>query len=148
MSGMPTFPVVVGLAVGVAFVITFSVLAGPTFPTDIETRHVILAIDDLKDTYKSGESIVFRVTAIGVLDNACNHSSPSVVMRDESNGKTMYWPEPFGFSTAIRCPTEEIDREWTFGEDLKKEIVLDMPGHYSVIASYEGASMEKKFSVQ
>ena len=96
----------------------------------------------------AGEPIIFSINAKGVLDNACNDSTPSVVMRDESSGKTIYWPQPFGLSTAIKCPAEEIDREWTFGERTGEEIVLDKAGQYAVIASYEGTNIEKKFSVQ
>ena len=94
-----------------------------------------------------GEPIVLSVTAKGILDNACNYGTPSVVMRDEGTGRTIYWPHPFQVVTALRCSTDGIDREWTFGEDADKEIVLEKPGRYSVIASFAGASVEKQFSV-
>lgn len=145
---MSTVPVIAGLAAGVAFVVVFSMLAGPSPAAVLETKHIRLTIDDLQSTYKSGELIVFSVTAKGVLDNACNLGNPSVVMRDESSGKTIYWPHPFALSTALQCQTEEIDREWTFGDKADKEIILDKAGQYSVIASYGDARVEKKFSVQ
>lgn len=104
-----------------------------------------MAIDDLQSTSKTGEPVVFRVRAKGVLDNACNYGGPSVVMRDESTEKIIYWPEPFVLITALKCRAEEIDREWTFGEDLEKEIILDRSGPYSVIASYGDQRTEKKF---
>jgi hypothetical protein len=145
---MSVAPVVAGLAAAVAFVVAFSMLSGPSPANVLETRHIRLTIDDLQSTYKSDELIIFSVTAKGVLDNACNFGNPSVVMRGESCGKTIYWLQPFALSTAIQCPTEEIDRERAFGDGAGKEIILDKAGKYSIIASYEDARIEKNFSVQ
>lgn len=140
-------PAIAGLAAGIAFVVAFSMLSGPPLSSALETRRIDLAIEGLRDAYPLGERVVFSVTAKGILDNACNRSSPSVVMRDEGTGRTIYWPHPFGFSTAMRCATDGIDRGWTFGEDVDKEIILEKPGRYSVIVSYEGSRIEKQFSI-
>lgn len=146
-----TVPVITGLAVGIAFVVAFSILAGPSL-TGVVTEdynHINLAIGGLKSTYESGEPIIISVTAKGISDNACNISSPSVYMRDESNdGKIIYWPNPFALYTAIKCAgPEPIDKMWTDGDDAKK-IVLDKPGSYTLIASLEDVTIEKRFSVQ
>lgn len=144
-------PAVAGLAAGVAFVIMFSLFAGPSSAGSStvteDPERVSLAIGGLQGAYKAGEPIAFSVKAKGVSDNACNRPSPSVVVRD-SNGETLYWPHPFGFSTAMMCAgPEPLDNTWTFGDDAGDEIMLK-PGSYTVFAAYEGVKVEKKFSVQ
>lgn len=110
---------------------------------------IYLTIARFSDTYKQGEPIIFSVNAKGVSDNACNIGSPSVYMRDESNdGKIIYWPNPFGFNTAMGCNgPDPIDKTWTYGDDAKSEIVLEKPGSYTLVAALEDVVIEKKFIV-
>lgn len=68
-------------------------------------------------------------------------------MRNESNEKIIFWPNPFAANTATKCPAEEIER-WKFGDNPETETIFDMPGRYSVIASYEGMTVEKGFLLQ
>jgi hypothetical protein len=108
-----------------------------------------LAIEELESTYEAGEPVIFSVKAKGISDNACNHATPTALMRDDNNGKVISWPHPFGFSTALKCAgPEPIDREWTFGDGAEEEIMLDKPGPYTILASYEGIKIAKKFSVE
>lgn len=148
-DGRLAVPVIAGLAVGTAFVVAFSLIAGSS-SAGVVTDHynrISLAIEGLKSTYESGEPIVLSVKAKGISDNACNYSSPSVVMRDDSNGKTIHWSHA-GISTTLKCAgPEPIDKEWKFGDDAREEIMLDKPCPYTVLASYEGVKIEKKFSV-
>jgi hypothetical protein len=150
-DGRVTVPVITGLAIGIAFVVAFS-LSASSISTELVTEdynRISLAISGLKSTYEPGEPIIITVTAKGISDNACNRPTPSVVMHDNSNGKTIYWPHPFGFSTAMKCTgPEPINEEWTYRDDVGEEIILDKPGPYTVFASYEGITTEKEFSIQ
>jgi len=106
-----------------------------------------LTIDGLRNTYRTGEHIIFSVSAKGVSTIACNIVSPSVDIRDDSDGKMLYWPHPFGFSYAMGCPKMQIDNVWTFGDNVDEEIVSENSGSYTVLASIEGATVEKQFTV-
>ena len=144
-------PVIAGLAVGIAFVVAFTLLAGSSSAGVVteDYNRISLAIGGLKSTYESGEPIVLRVKAKGISDNACNYSGPSIMVRDDNNEKTIQWPSAIGFSTTLKCTgPEPIDKEWKFGDDAREEIMLDKPGPYTVLASYEGVKIEKKFSVE
>lgn len=149
MTETSVVPVIAGLIVGVTFVAVFSVLfVNPSIAMVKGDNKINLTIDGMKDTYKSGEHIVFSVNAKGISDNTCNIGSPSVYMVDESGDKIIYWPNPFGFSTALLCgTTEPVDKEWKFGDDVESETVLDKPGPYTLVASLEGVTIEKRFVV-
>ena len=143
-------PAIAGLAVGIALVVVFSIVfASPSSDIMKGDYEINLAIGGMKSTYKSGEHIVVSISAKGISDNACNIGSPSVYMRDESNGgRIIYWPNPFGFSYALGCNgSDPIDKTWTYGDDAESEIVLDKAGSYTVIASLEDATIEKQFVV-
>lgn len=112
-----------------------------------ENDKIELTIDGLRNTYRTGEHIIFSVSAKGISDNACNIGSPSVDIRDDSDGKMLYWPHPFGLSYAMGCPkASQIDEVWTFGDNAEEEIVLNS-GSYTVLASVEGVTIEKQFAV-
>jgi hypothetical protein len=139
-------PVIAGLVVGVAFTIVFSIGFANLSPVNGDYK-INLTIEGI-NTYKSGEQIVFSVDAKGISDNACNIGSPSVYIRDESNDETIYWPNPFGLSTAMLCARPEpVDKKWTFGDDDESETVLDRPGSYTLIASLESVTIEKQFVI-
>ncbi len=141
--------VIAGLVVGIGFVAVFSIIfASPSSAMIKGDNEINLSIEGMKSTYKSGEQIIFNVNAKGISDNACNIGSPSVYMRDNSNGKTIYWPNPFGFSTSMLCNgPEPVNKEWMFGDDAESEIVLEKPGSYTLVTSLEDITIEKKFVV-
>lgn len=114
-----------------------------------EGLYLNLTIEGLQDSYKTGEHIIFTVKAEGVSDNACNIDSPSVYIRDDSNGgKIIYWPNPFGVSYAMGClGPGTVDKTWTYGDDAKSETVLGTPGSYAIVAALEDVKIEKKFLV-
>lgn len=122
-------------------------LGGGNFAPD-NTNQIDLTIAGLKDAYRSGEQIVFGVSSKGISDNACNIRSPSVSIQNDDNQKTINWPISFGFSTELMCGgSEPLDKEWSFGDQPENEIVLDTPGSYTLVASIEGITTEKKFVV-
>jgi hypothetical protein len=149
MDNNGIIPAITGIAVGIAFVVVFSILyasSSSAMPND--HNQINLTIEGMKSTYLSGEQIIFSVNAEGVSDNTCNIGSPSVLIRDENSGKVIYWPHPFGFNTAIKCANiEPINKEWVFGDDAESVIVLDKAGSYTVIASLEEVTIERHFAV-
>ena len=142
-------PTIAGLAVGIALVAVFSVVFASSSSAIMKIDNEInLTIDGMKSTYKTGQQIIVSVSAKGISDNACNITSPSVVMRDNDNGKTIYWPNPFALYTAMGCNgSDPIDKTWTYGDNAESEIILEKAGSYTVIASLEDATVEKKFIV-
>lgn len=144
-------PAIAGLAVGIAFVVAFSLFAGHSSASQrmmaIENKNVLF-IEGLKGTYGAGEQIAFSVNAKGISDNlACNSLPPAVAIRDDGNGKEIKL-NPIRFSTALLCTEPRpFDKEWTFGDKPDEKIVLDKAGSYTVVASLEDVTVEKKFSV-
>lgn len=128
----------------------FGIFERVDFPvTGPPVNYIELTISGLKSSYKAGEHIVFSVSAKGASDNACNINSPSVVMRDNGSGKTIYWPNPFGLYYAMGCNGADlIDKTWTYGDDAESEIILDKAGSYTIVASLEEATVEKRFAVE
>jgi hypothetical protein len=91
---------------------------------------------------------VVSVNAKGISDNACNINNPSVVIRDNGSGKTIYWPSPVALYTAVGCNgADPIDKTWTYGDDAKTETILEKPGSYTLVVALEDAVTEQQFTV-
>jgi hypothetical protein len=143
-----TLSVVSGLIIGGAFVVVFSIVfSASSFAPAQAHNEINLAIEGMKSTYKSGEQIVFSVSAKGISDNACNIAYPGVSIHGGGEEK-INWPISFGFNTAMGCGgPESLDKEWMFGGEPKNEIVLDTPGSYILVVSVEDTTIEKQFVV-
>lgn len=125
--------------------IDFSVLDQPLD----DDEYIVLTIVGLKSTYQMGEHIVLSVNAKGVSDTiACDSRSPAVVIRNNGNGEAINLT-PIIFSRGLQCiDAIPFDKEWTFGDDAGDEILPDTPGSYTVAASLEDVTVEKRFSVE
>jgi hypothetical protein len=149
MPSSESLPIIAGLAVGVALIGVFSIMFSSTSSAQINANnHIEVNIEGIKSNYTSGEKIILSVHAKGNSDNYCNIGSPSVYIRDNSDGKIIYWPNPFGFSTAMMCNTSSpVDMMWTYGDEVEQEIILEKAGSYAVVASLEGVTVEKQFAI-
>jgi hypothetical protein len=114
----------------------------------MEAEYIDLTSADLESTYKIGDPIMFSVKAEGVSNYvACNSLSPAVAIHDDSNGKEINL-NPIRFSTALLCVEPmPFDKEWMFGDEGQKLIILDKAGSYEVVASLEDVTVEKQFIV-
>lgn len=148
MDNSDKLSVIAGFAAGIAFVAAFSIeFSGSTLALTKDHNEINLTLEGIRDTYRPGERIIFSVSANGISDNACNVGSPNVSIHGGSNASTVNWPLSFGFSTALMCgESETLDKKWTFGE-AENEIALDAAGTYTIVASIEGTTIEKKFVV-
>ena len=149
MTSSESLPVIAGLAVGIALIAVFSIMFSSPSSAQINTNnHIELTLEGMKSNYSSGEQIILTVHAKGKSDNSCNIGSPSVFIRDNSNAKIIYWPNPFGFSSAIMCnKSSPFDIAWTYGDELGEEIILEKAGSYALVASLEGVTIEKPFDI-
>lgn len=149
MASSETLPIIAGLAVGVTLIALFSIMfSNPTIAGINSNNHIALTLEGMKSNYASGERIIVSVHAKGNSDNFCNIGSPSVVIRDNSNGKITYWPNPFGFSTAMMCnKSSPVDITWTYGDEVEEEIILEKTGSYAVIASLEDVTIQQQFFI-
>jgi hypothetical protein len=153
-------PALASLAIGVTFVMMLAIILdiSPIIPDGGELRHppsgtsstlerIDLTIGDMKSSYTVGEHIIVSVRANGTSDWACNIGSPTVVMRDNSDGRIILYPEPLFFSTALLCPQSRIDKTWTYGEEPDELITFDKIGSYAIIASVRDVTVERQFAI-
>lgn len=153
-------PVAAGLAVGIAFVVLFSILATPEEP--VKSKHIEIAVDGLKDTYKAGEPMSFTVNTEGFSDNLCNYPKLHVVIVRADDQK-IAWSTPPTFQTVMGCnELKGIDEDWRFGYEneelpyqsaiphdanLENKIVMEQAGLYKIRMEFDGHEIEKEFSV-
>ena len=159
-------PVITGLAIGMMFVVMFSVHAN-SMPVNSgalsgNKDRIVMNIESLNDAYRTNGPVSFVVSAKGVSDNLCNHPEPSVAIIQVNNGKAI-WNTPATVQTVMKCVNVQgIDREWRFGydgEELPYESALGFDkkydnnisihesGVYRIIATFEDNVVEREFAV-
>ncbi|MGI0018985.1 MAG: hypothetical protein ACREAY_00785 [Nitrososphaera sp.] len=122
---------------------------------------VILAINDLKDTYGAGEPISFTLITKGASNNICNYPKPSIQIIGIGEKKGV-WNTPPTFQTSMGCPLQPFHNEWRFGysgEELpfqsafpydgryENSITIEEAGRYKMIATFDYHKTEKEFTV-
>lgn len=136
-------PVIVGLAVGLVFVVLFASQFNSSSPIVQRKFYSDVSIIGLKDAYRVGENIDFTIRATGY---GANCGPPSVMIMDTSDPKKTI--NPVDVHIEYNCDPEAFyfDRSWTLLDiGVMHDIVLE-GGHYNVIVGY-GATVEKEFDV-
>jgi hypothetical protein len=170
MGDSIALPVVAGLAIGIMFVsvMFFSLYASPVPANsgsplrNSDDDHIVIMIENLKDTYRASEPVSFSVNTKGVSGNLCNHPEPSVIITDIDEDKVA-WSTPPTFQIVMGCGNiQGIDREWRFGyagEELPfqsslsfdheygNSIAFEKAGLYRIMATFEDNVVEKEFAV-
>lgn len=141
-------PMIIGFAVGIGFVALALTIASPSLASGSEeSNHIELSVEGLQSTYKTGEQIILSVNARGISDNACNIHSPRVSL-ESGDGQIIHWPNAYALYTSAGCPgPQQVDKAWTYGNDVETEFALAEPGSYTLIASLDDVTIEKSFNV-
>lgn len=147
--------VVAGLAVGVGFLVLLATFmpAGQmygtsrSFPDQYYYPHPQIRIDDVKEAYGIGERIDFGVS----LKADC--AVPEIVAVVDAKTKEILWDfnatreGVFKLCSTFRTDNPpEFSQAWTLRNYLDR-LTIDQPGRYAVVVKYDGATVQKGFTV-
>lgn len=145
-----TIVIVASIAIGIATVAAFAPsLSSPSLANDLD-----VTIVGPKSTYEIGEPVRFAVRADGMTVRAvCNEDVPSARILQDSTGDEVWTSKP-ALELAQSCDEPlRVYSAWEFGNEKATHrvengvIVINEPGSYTVLASYDGVSAEAKMTI-
>jgi hypothetical protein len=142
-------PVIVGLAVGAAFIMVFaSIFNSFEQKVTAEQNGVTISIVGLKTRYSAGEALNFSVTAKGY-GKICSLVTVKIV--NVNSGEVVeYFGKNFG-GCNNNLAERNIDEKWTLhdieGGGYFPLLIYQLhgSGHYRLTVGYGGATLEADF---
>jgi hypothetical protein len=136
-------PVIVGLAVGIAFVVLFASMFSAANPMIQRSYYAKVSILGMRDVYQAGEKINFSIRAHGY-SQICGAPAITIVNMDDPN-KVI---NPVDLIIDYNCdPTPGFfDITWKLEEIGVTHDITFESGHYKVVARYI-ETVEKEFDV-
>ena len=154
MSNGTSIPVIAGLAVGIALVLTFAFIFNSTGNTQQilgQRRHgyMNISIQGLKTVYHVGENITFTEQITGY-DSDCN-GYPDINIEAIDHSHTIF--TTYDRNMGIGCGDPDgnmphmINLEYQSEKFFSSPIVADKAGKYILTATYAHVKVEKEFTV-
>ncbi len=150
MNDSLTLPVIVGLAVGVAFIVLFSfstVAFRDTVTGVTATGDLTITLADLNDEYALNEPLNFTINYRG--DGYWCHD-PTAKILDANSGEIAY-DIPTLNLTLTCIPGEQIytNNTWTLYDLMHPDtpVIIGKAGHYRVEIQGAGVLLEKDFVI-
>ena len=142
MSDKIAIHVIVGLAVGIGFVILFAVIFVPTQTLTTGRDHIDVTIEGLKNVYKVGEVIdpVIKLRGYG---NPC--FSPNLAVRDAKTLEVV-WASRTALTTC-EIQTQEINIDFHPEDIGTTQIIINETGSYKMAVSAPGKTVMRTFDV-